>query len=509
MEEATRRQPTLSEGQHRLVHIDGITVRQRDRLLLEDTSWTIRIGENWAVIGPNGAGKSSLVKALCGEAAVVAGRVHRPDTVAYVSFEQHQQLLSREAELDHSRHFAGDLWQQTLVGDLVAAEMAASRADRHTLMALLAIYPLLERGVRHLSTGEMRRLVIFRALLRSPRLLVLDEPFDGLDRTTRSHLAASLEKMMVAGMTLVVVTHRTDELPKGITHVLCVRDGRVTGRGSREKMLVPPVLESLYASLPQPRQLAPAKTLSRPPRGERSPCPVLLEMKAVSVRYGEKAVLRGLDWRVRQGENWAVLGPNGAGKTTLLHLITGDNLQGYANRIHLFGRRKGSGESRWEIRRRMGMVSPELHLRYHRPVSVRDVVRSGFFDSIGLYRHCSAAQSATADQWLAVLGLAHLAHRKLDRLSTGERRLVLIARAMVTSPELLVLDEPCQGLDPGYRHQVLAMLQLLCRDAGTSLLYVTHHADEIPPCITHILEMWPPGSGKEPSYRVVRRGEVT
>jgi molybdate transport system ATP-binding protein len=490
-----------------LARLDGITVRQRDRFLLENTSWSIRPGENWAVIGPNGAGKTSLVKALCGDIPVVAGRVHRQEVVAYVSFEQHQHLVSREAELDYGRHFSGDIWQQTFVRELVADEMAVSGADCHTLMNLLGIPVLLEKGVRHLSTGEMRRLVIFRALLRSPRLLVLDEPFDGLDRDTRRQLQASLEKMMLSGTAMVMVTHRIEELPGGITHLLCVGDGQVVAMGLREKVLAAPVTASLYSQPASPgaewEQL-----LSRPPGLSRGPVNMLIEMKGVSVSYAGRAIIRKLDWQVCRGENWAVLGPNGAGKTTLLHLITGDNLQGYANRIRLFGRRKGSGESLWELRRRMGMVSPELHLRYHRPVSVRNVVRSGFFDSIGLYRYCSGEQEALADRWIRLLSLEHLAERKLDRLSNGERRLVLIARALVTAPELLILDEPCQGLDVAHRQRILEILDLLGGQPGISLLYVTHHTDEIPGCITHTLQMAQPESGAGPLYRIVHHGEA-
>ena len=212
-------------------------------------------------------------------------------------------------------------------------------------------------------------------------------------------------------------------------------------------------------------------------------------MRNIHVAYGEHVVLDGLNWTVRRGEHWAVVGPNGSGKSTLLSLITGDNLQVYANEVYLFGKRRGEGESIWDIRRRIGVVSPELQLRYRKPVSVREVVLSGFFDSIGLYRRPDPEQEAIADRWLEILGMAERAERPFTRLSYGEKRLALIVRAMVKSPELLILDEPCQGLDRANREMVLALMEGIGEQTTTGLIYITHHEEEMIPCIDHILRL--------------------
>ena len=212
-------------------------------------------------------------------------------------------------------------------------------------------------------------------------------------------------------------------------------------------------------------------------------------MTNIHVAYGEQVVLDGLNWRVRRGEHWAVVGPNGSGKSTLMSLITGDNLQVYANEVRLFGKRRGEGESIWEIRRRIGVVSPELQLRYRKPVCVREVVLSGFFDSIGLYRRPDREQEAIADRWLEILGMAEKAGRLFTHLSYGEKRLALIARAMVKSPELLILDEPCQGLDRANREMVLALMERIGEQTTTGLIYITHHEEEMIPCIDHILKL--------------------
>jgi molybdate transport system ATP-binding protein len=210
-------------------------------------------------------------------------------------------------------------------------------------------------------------------------------------------------------------------------------------------------------------------------------------MRNTSVRYGDRTLFSGLDWRMEAGENWLILGPNGSGKTTLLKLIAGDHPQAYANDIRLFGRPRGSGESIWEIKQRIGLVSSEFQIRYRKPVSALEAVVSGFFDSVGLYRRAAPDQISAARGWLAALGMTDKADRRVTHLSYGEQRLILIARAMVKCPDLLILDEPCQGLDAANRDRVLALADGIGGRTGTNLIFVTHHPEEIPGCITHML----------------------
>jgi molybdate transport system ATP-binding protein len=218
-------------------------------------------------------------------------------------------------------------------------------------------------------------------------------------------------------------------------------------------------------------------------------------MKGVRVRFGDVTILDGLDWTVRRGENWAVVGPNGAGKTTLLNLITGDNLQGYANEISLFGVPKGSGESLWDIREKIGVVSSELQVRYRKGIQVRDVVASGLFDSIGLFRRLSEGDRRLVEDWMDLLGILPMAERPFDGLSYGERRMALIARAMVKSPLLLILDEPCQGLDRANRRRMLKLIDRIGSSTGTRIIYVSHYEEEIPSCINRVLRLRRAGEG--------------
>jgi molybdate transport system ATP-binding protein len=217
--------------------------------------------------------------------------------------------------------------------------------------------------------------------------------------------------------------------------------------------------------------------------------PVLVQMSQVNVSYGGVRVLENVNWTVRRGEHWALLGANGAGKTTLLSLILGDHPQVYANDVRLFGRRRGSGESIWEIKARIGWVAPELQLYHPRGVTGLQVVCSGFYDSVGLYHRCTARQRQIARSWLAHLQLSSCGKAAFERLSEGEQRLVLLARALVKAPELLVLDEPCQGLDAGKRARVRHTIESVGRQSGTSVVYVTHNPDELPRIVTHRLTL--------------------
>jgi molybdate transport system ATP-binding protein len=340
--------------------------------------------------------------------------------------------------------------------------------------------------MRHLSTGELRKVLIARALMKSPRLLVLDEPFGGIDASSREELKVLLDELTREGVQMVLVSHRADEIPAAIGHVLCVKDGRVVLQGRREE-----VISGWQRMVDEDESLAPC--LPREDRPAAKAPEILVEMKGVTIRFDDITILDNLDWTVKRGENWALLGPNGAGKTTLLSLITGDNLQAYANEIRLFGMLKGSGESLWDIREKIGVVSSELQVRYRKGIQVRDVVASGLFDSIGLFRRLSPEDRRMVEDWMDLLGILPMAERAFEGLSYGERRMALIARSMVKSPLLLILDEPCQGLDPANRRKMLKLLDRIGAGTGTRVIYVSHYEDEMPSCINRILRLERPG----------------
>jgi molybdate transport system ATP-binding protein len=481
--------------------MEGITLRVGGRWILPGTSWTIQRGQNWVVLGANGSGKTSLTAALTGEVPVVAGRRWlNPDGIqeedmARLAFDTHQRLIARDEALDEARAFAGS----EEYGLSVRALLEASAREVEGLPEIasrLALTPLLDQPLRSLSTGEMRRFLLARALLRKPRLLILDEPFDGLDPAMRGHFAQIVTDLIQNGLQTVLVTHRPEEILPVMTHYLMLSE---EGIGEQGELPLKPPFRSGKETERQPAErqpattgssLAPAKVLAGDSKGDHP----LIRMVDVSVAYSERRVLAKLNWCVRQGENWLVSGPNGAGKSTLLRLISADHLQAYANDIFLFGRKRGTGESIWEIKQRIGLVSGEFQVRYRRPISGFQVVLSGFFDSVGLFRHANQAQRQQARDWIALLQLEPLAEAAFNRMSSGQQRMVLIARAVVKNPELLILDEPCQGLDAANRARVLAMVAHIGTHTPTNLIFTTHHADERPFCMTHELQLSSDGS---------------
>ena len=485
-----------NNSEETFIRLEKVTIRVRENFLLSDTNWEIKKDQNWAILGPNGSGKSSLVGALIGHVPVVKGKVTRnfPKTtqgaIGYVSLELHQRLIAKEEELDEARFFSGRMdtfakARQTILSAGHDEDVEALNFDR--VVRHLEIDYLLDRGIRFLSTGEMQKVLIARALMKSPKLLILDEPFEGLDDKSKGRLGNTITGLMDEGMQIILVTHRFEEILRPITHVLCLKDCKVFFQGARHEVLKPEHMDRLYN-----RKGPAALSLPRHEDGEEAPQEgrreVFVDMRNTTIRYGDIPVLENLNWAMKRGENWAIVGPNGAGKTTLLSLIIGDNPQAYANEIYLFGKRKGSGESIWDIKKRIGVVSSELQIHYRKRMKACDVVLSGFFDSIGLYRKCTTEQLAAAEQWMKLLGIAY-ASEWYDQLSYGQKRMVLLARSMVKSPTLLILDEPCQGLDRSNRQVILDLVDHIGRETKTHVLYVTHHQNEIPSCITHVLNL--------------------
>lgn len=477
------------------ITLDGISVRVADQWVLNDLSWQIKTGQNWVVWGANGAGKTTLAKALLGDAPVVKGRIHRHyeahrspdealDPLALVSADQHQDLYRRQQRLDAMAHFSGRLEGGVPAAELLNILPQADPAYRAELARMLKMEAVLGKPVSVLSTGEMRKLLIARALLRHPRLLILDEPFDGLDAASQAQLSQILDRLGRHGVQMVLITHRPMEIPGVFSHLIHIEDGRLQWQGSVRDFFATHAAPASRAM----QAIAPVSVQRRPIANDSLSAP-LIRMRDVCVRYGGHRVLEDISWTLREGEHWALIGPNGAGKSTLLKLITGDNLQGYANELVLFGRPKGSGESVWQIKQQIGYVADDLQLRYQKRMSGLDVVCSGFFDSVGLYRHCTETQRRAARACMESTGILNLGYLLFSKLSFGQQRMVLIARAMVKAPRLLILDEPCNGLDAGNRQSVLEMLNGIGRRGATSLLYVSHRPDEMPVCITHCLHL--------------------
>lgn len=486
------------------IFFQQVTAAINDTTNLEDITFSIGADQHWAIVGANGCGKSSLGRLLCGGLEVISGSCSTAEKSEYVSFERVNEILELERYNDDSDSL-GFVDQGTKVREFILGADSADEAKLGELAVQLGFTQILERGIKFLSTGEMRKVVVCKALLQEPELLVLDEPFDGLDLASSALLRSLIGGCVQQGITVVLLLNRFSEIVPQITHIAYLKDCRVLVSGTRDELLDSEALLRFHAfhyTLPAKLPELDSSSVTLPPAAGTP----LVVMKDVVVRYQEKCVLNGLSWRMESNEHWKISGPNGSGKSTLLSLVSGDNVQAYANDITLFGIKRGSGESVWDIKKHIGLVSTALQQDYRVGVTVKIVVISGFFDSIGVYHDYSKKQQEIALQWLEMLHLGKHANASFRNLSYGEQRLVLLARAMVKQPELLILDEPCQGLDDINREMVLKLIDHLGKTGRTRILYVTHHPEDDIPCIANSMELVPAAGG---GYTGVRTGAQT
>lgn len=443
-------------------------------------------GEHIAVVGPNGSGKTTLIETLLGRRALCGGRLEygfptggpTAGGIRYIAFHETYNRAEDGEYYYQQRWNSCDNENAPRVGELLdRVEDDGEPTLREQLYDLLDIRPMLDKPVVMLSSGELRKFQIVRMLLTRARVLAVDNPFIGLDAEARRVLGELFVRLTaMEGLQLILVLSDEEEIPAFVTHIY-----RIEGRTLGPKM---PVGDFRRQPIPS----VPAVVL---PAAEREPlaCDEVVRLCGGTIRYGERTILEALDWTVRKGECWALAGPNGSGKSTLLSLVSADNPQAYAQDITLFGRRRGTGESIWEIKRRIGYVSAEMHRSFLKPIPAVNLVASGYFDSLGLYETPTAAQLASAGAWLETFGIGSLAERSFLRLSSGEQRLVLLARAFVKDPDLLILDEPLNGLDGANKARVRAIVEAFCARRGKSLIYVSHVEADLPSCIDRRLEL--------------------
>ena len=492
---------TSTDTANTLLSLKNVGLTYRALPALRRIEWSIFKGQHWAVIGANGAGKTSIARIVSGQARHT-GQVTLDDKVRnsgvnYVCFEQAKALCERDRKLDTAEFSADAQDAGTRVIDMLASS-GASELDITDLCQRVGIDHILNRGLRFISTGEMRKTLLASAILAKPGLLLLDNPLDGLDKASQTTLAAIIEELQTDGMPVIVFCRQPTDIPTTTTHVLAMSKGEVLASGEAEHVLArPEVASSLMPPLPELEVLPPPFPRSYTLE-EQAP---LLRLRDVAVRYGELQVLAGVNWRFARGQHCCVAGPNGCGKTTLLSLITGDNHKAYGQDIELFGVRRGSGESVWDIKQKFGQVDTQLHLNFAARMRVIEVVVSGYFDSLGLYDNWGDSQRQGAQEWLNCLGLGDIANANFDELSFGLQRMVLLARAMVKSPAILLLDEPTLGLDGYHRALILRAVDHIVAHADTQVIFVSHSAGEIPQCINQFLHFEPADAGFNVSVR--------
>ncbi|NLK85210.1 MAG: molybdate ABC transporter ATP-binding protein ModF [Aeromonadales bacterium] len=457
---------------------------------------TISPNDLIVLIGGNGSGKTSIARALNEELELESGVIPSKYHSVLVSFEKQMELFQADYEMRNSDCTTAD----EEIGITPAKYLKDD--DPEVLPELikgLNLEKLMDKPIRLLSGGEGRKVLIAHALAAKPNLIIFDTPFDALDVETRAELLKLINEIHIKYQTpTVLIVNRPTEIPESLTSMGIIQNCSIAKIASREEIEADDDAKALlgYASIPDvtpPK--APSKLALPEIEGD-----TIVSLKKVTVEY-QRVVLDKLDFEVKKGQQWHIMGPNGAGKSTLLSLITGDNPLVYANDVTVFGFKRGTGESIWDIKKYYGVVSGALHLDYRVNGPALNVVLSGFYDSIGLYNKPSDEEITVARKWLQLAGLADKEHESFKSLSFGQQRLLLIVRALVKNPPLLILDEPLQGLDGYSRALVKSFISYVMKNSRTSILFVSHHQEDLPDGFTNRLSFVPSGDG---NFKVVQ-----
>lgn len=317
------------------------------------------------------------------------------------------------------------------------------------------------------STGEQRKALLNHIMAQKPELLVVDNVFESLDLESREKILSGLKGLAENTLVLQVFNRRSELLP----FIECVYQVSAKGLGTaltRQRFMASfgtADLAGFAGSIPPPLTLFP------------NPGVPLVSMAEVSVKFGERPILDGISWQINPGEFWQLRGPNGSGKSTLLSLITGNSSKGYGQNLVLFGQKKGSGETVWDIKQKIGYFTPSMTLQFERQDSIEQMVISGFFDSVGLYLKPSDRQVQLAREWLQLIGLYEVRQQAFIHCPEAQQRMILVARAMIKHPPLLILDEPTAGLDDEMVVLFTALINKIAKETATAILYVSHRVE--------------------------------
>ena len=501
-----------------IIKVENGVTRHPDWRMAEPINIEILQGEQIAIAGDNAAGKSRLIEVLTGHFPLLMTEVQYnfspsplkmvSENLKYITFRDsygdtdgtyYYQQRWNQHDIDENTPTAGQLLEEAFrqadesIGRGLTEEERKTAQKQRTsfrnkLTKIFHLEELMDKYIISLSSGELRKFQLTKTLGTGPRVIIMDNPFIGLDAQTRDQLRDLLQQLSIeTHLLIILVQSKVDNIPDFITHVIPIEGLHILPKITREayqQQLQKRVLEPLPQEKKKWVLSLPQKDLSQEPFYPKEGNEIL-KFNNVSIRYGSRTILKDLNWTVNEGEKWAMSGENGAGKSTLLSLVCADNPQAYACDIELFGHRRGTGESIWEIKRHIGYVSPEMHRAYLKDLPAIDIVASGLTDSVGLYTRPKPEQKEICLSWMDIFGIKELADRTFLKLSSGEQRLCLLARAFVKDPELLILDEPLHGLDLHHRALVKEIIDTFCCRKHKTLVMVTHYKEEFPKCITH------------------------
>ena len=462
-----------------IVHIQNLNLKYQNKLVFDDLYWAIQKGEQWVLSGISGSGKTTLAKVISGLQKAIGevkinfdGTSKLPAQVLLVESWYQFKNVEGVANFHYQQRYTAQQAKETLT---VKAELAhygkennLAYADLEPIIKTLGFSDLKDAQLIELSSGEHKKLQLVKALWLKPQLLIIDQPYVGLDAASREKLNILLDQACADGVQLILISNE-DELPNCISHFGEIQNGKLLKLASINELNTS--LKFEIGQVPEFLKQAPIYFSD-----------LIAKMVDVNISYGEKQVLKNINWEVKAGEKWLLEGPNGSGKSTLLSLINGDHPQSYANELYLFGNKRGSGESIWDIKQHIGLISPEFHWYFDASSTVFQSIASGLYDSVGLFKTLPYSKMAQVEELIAFFGLSERKNELLNTLPLGKQRLVLLARTIIKNPELLVLDEPCQGLDQQQTAYFNQLIDQVCVN-GMTVIYVGHFESQLPNCL--------------------------
>ena len=478
------------------INFQNAVPRIPDSPFPEPFNWQINKGEIWSILGSNGSGKTRFSEVLASHYSFVKGSIDyafydREQAIAannYRGPRQYFKTISFDSvytfadykEMYYQQRFDSYGDEAPSVAEIFHEEDIDTEV-LHKIADILNLHKLMDRRLIQLSSGELRKLVIGKILLEKPKVLIFDNPFIGLDIPSRKHLDEVFPALSESGIQLFFLVPSVSDMPIATTHTLQLEDGRIISaeKGGVEEMQAKFKTENISTEI----------DWSKVPSTSEADFEEVSKMENIDIAYGENVVKQNVNWTIKKGENWVLLGNNGSGKSTLLSFLFADNPASYNKNLTLFDRKRGTGESIWDIKKRIGFTSSEMHLYYRKNVSCLKVVESGFFDSVGLYHKCSEAQTKIAEYFFEVFQIGHLMDKSFLRISSGEQRLICFLRALVKNPPLLILDEPYQGIDEKYKQLCNKVVNAYCAQPDKTLVFVTHNQEEIPQSVDNQLKL--------------------
>jgi len=491
---------------HPLLSIQHVNVRYLNNSLFKNLNFTINKGENWAITGKSGSGKSALLQTIAGKFNITGGEIRyyffeeflekstlKDETlthhklIALVESKHHFRNLSNTTQFYYQQRYNSADSEDSLTIEQYLVQVKSTAIDNNywtinKVVETLNLDNLYYKQLIKLSNGETKRLMLAAALLKNPAILLLDTPLTGLDVQTREAFKGILNEIAESGITVIMATP-AHEVPDAITNVAVLEDGDII-----QTMAIADFDPDLFKD--DKHNNIDKENLRRLLNHKNHHSyQLIVKMNEVRIKYAEKVILNDVNWQVLPGERWALLGPNGAGKSTLLSLINGDNPQAYANDIILFDKKRGTGESIWDIKSKIGFVSPELHQYFPVDNSCLQVIESGYYDTLGLFRPSQSAKAEIALSWMKALEIDKYARTLLKNIPASAQRLCLLARALIKNPALLIFDEPCQGMDEHQQMHFKQIVNAICDMSDVTLIYVTHYQHEIPDSVTKVLRL--------------------